>query len=53
MKLRNCCPHLQAATSVTVVDRTVAQRWQKTGNHAVRFCPIASNCAFCSSLSVA
>ena len=23
------------------------------GNYAVRFCPIASNCAFCSSLSVA
>jgi hypothetical protein len=25
----------------------------RSGNYAVRFCPIASNCAFCSSLSVA
>jgi len=38
---------------VTVVDRAVARRWQWTKNYAVRFCPIASNCAFCSSLSVA
>jgi hypothetical protein len=28
-------------------------RWRKIENYAVRFGPIASNCAFCSSLSVA
>jgi hypothetical protein len=48
------CSRIRGRTlpGAAVVDRAVAQRWQRIGNYAVRFCPIASNCAFCSSLSV-
>ena len=51
--IKVCERSIASVAGVTVVDRAVAQRWQWTKNYAVRFCPIASNCAFCSSLSVA
>jgi hypothetical protein len=48
-----CARSIASVAGATVVDRAVAQRWQWMRNYAVRFCPIASNCTFCSSLSVA
>jgi hypothetical protein len=51
--IKVCEGSIASVCGVTVVDRAVTQRWQRVGNYAVRFCPIASNCAFCSSLSVA
>src|ERR1700686_1975293 len=50
--IKVCEGSIASVAGVTVVDRTVAQLRQRTGNYAVRFCPIASNSAFCSSLSV-
>ena len=51
--IKVCEGPISSAADVTVVDRAVARRRQWMANYAVRFCPIASNCAFCSSLSVA
>ena len=51
--IKVCEASIASVAGVTVVDLAVAQRRQWMANYAVRFCPIASNCALCSSLSVA
>ena len=48
-----CARSIASVDGERVVAVAVAQSGQRTGNYAVRFCPIASNCVFCSSLSVA